>query len=189
MMATCASACCLTLSDLYFNVSFLERHCPKFISTSQCLPIDNYGSYVTMVDIVTPNFVTAFSMLFELQWRRNYAQPTLKGHVIRAWRPDSYVSCVPKKWTKISLQFPFIQYLASSVLIRFMAAGLFIYVDGFDCKLVNYYLQSCYVRQKTTTLRRKQRQIFNKLKTTKKRFQGSVGRQSTLWSPQCSSTS
>ena len=142
-----------------------------------------------MVDIVTPNFVTAFATLFELQCRRNYAQPTLKGHVIRAWRPDSYVSCVPKKWTKISLQFPFIQYLASSVLIRFMAAGLFIYVDGFDCKLVNYYLQSCYVRQKTTTLWRKQRQIFNKLKTTKKRFQGSVGRQSTLWSPRCSSTS
>ena len=28
MMATCASACCLTLSDLYFYVSFLERHCP-----------------------------------------------------------------------------------------------------------------------------------------------------------------
>ena len=37
-----------------------------------------------MVDIVTPNFVTAFAMLFELQCRRNYAQPTLKGHVIRA---------------------------------------------------------------------------------------------------------
>ena len=67
MMATCASACCLTPSDLYFYVSFLERHCPKFISTSQCLPIDNYGSYVTMVDIVKPNFVTAFAMLFELQ--------------------------------------------------------------------------------------------------------------------------
>ena len=40
MMATCASACCLTLCDVYFYVSFLERHCPKFISTSEFLPKD-----------------------------------------------------------------------------------------------------------------------------------------------------
>ena len=148
----------------------------------------NYGSYVMVVDIVTPNFVTAFAMLFQRKWTRNYTQPTLKGHVIHASRPDSNVSCVLKK-SKISLQFPFIQYLASSVLILFMAAGLFIYVDGFPWKLFNCYLQGCYVHRKSTTLRRKQRQIFNKLKTTKKRFQGSVGRQSTLWSPRCSSTS
>ena len=40
IMATCASECCLTLSDVYFYVSFLERHCPKFISTSEFLPKD-----------------------------------------------------------------------------------------------------------------------------------------------------
>ena len=40
MMATSASACCLTLSDLYVYVGFLERHCPKFISTSEFLPKD-----------------------------------------------------------------------------------------------------------------------------------------------------
>ena len=40
MMATCASACCLTLSDAYFYVTFLERHCPKVISTSEFLPKD-----------------------------------------------------------------------------------------------------------------------------------------------------
>ena len=90
IMATCASECCLTLSDVYFYVSFLERHCPKFISTSEFLPKDKLwklcdGCRYRYAKFLSPPLQCC------LQWRSNYAQPTLKAHVIHAWRPDSCI--------------------------------------------------------------------------------------------------
>ena len=87
MMATCASAYCLTLSDVYFYFSFLERHCPKFISTSEFLPKDKLWKLFDGGRYRYAKFVTAFAMLFELQWRRNYAQPTLIINEYGLWVP------------------------------------------------------------------------------------------------------